>query len=224
MSKILNFAELDLLTVKPTFTLKTCFIYLAVMFFMTFSTKNAGSAIGFLLMMGFLQTLSVFGQSEKFNLDAFYSTLSISRTVVVLGRYMFSLLFSFFSALIGVLISLILLSFSFLTGNVTSILITSGIIFALSLILQILLLPIYFKIGYTKARLFMFIPFLIMFGFFSLIQYFDTFFNFSTTVPALFVWLSNHIFFSVLLAILIIAFLTFISIQLSVRFYKKREF
>jgi hypothetical protein len=165
---------------------------------------------------------------EKSNLDALYTILSITRKTVVLGRY-FSIL----------LLNLCCLAFSFvfaklgvLGAKAAGIFQTGGrgslapflALSALFILIQAVQLPIYFKLGYAKAKFMSIVPYAV------LISGYSAFISLSkdSGVAAEFSAYLTKILGSgalpALIAVLALALAAFASYSLSLAAYRKREF
>jgi ABC-type transport system involved in multi-copper enzyme maturation permease subunit len=102
-----------------------------------------------------------------------YVVLGVSRKTVVLGRYLFvillnigCILFSFVVATFGVLGARVLNVFEYSEGNsFGAVLVLSCIMF----LVQLIQIPIYFKLGYMKAKFLTVLPFALIGGAFGLV-------------------------------------------------------
>ena len=92
MNKLTAFIKLDFFTIKPYFTFKSILIYAVIAVFLSITSINIFSAVGFGLMMGTMFIGYPFAIGEKSNMDALYATLSVNRKTVVIGRYAFTLI------------------------------------------------------------------------------------------------------------------------------------
>lgn len=104
-----------------------------------------------------------FAICEKNNLDALYPTLSISRATVVLGRYLFALAFDLCAALLGLAFSLVSLSVSQNMDEIFVALLTMLATFIAVSLIEAIQLPIYFKLGYGKAKVMAYLPYVVFF-------------------------------------------------------------
>jgi ABC-type transport system involved in multi-copper enzyme maturation permease subunit len=219
MSRIKTFIGLDFMAMKPFLKFWHFFVYFVLLEYMTVLGSMAVIAISCAMAFAVLITAYPFAIGEKTNMDALYPTLSVNRKSVVQGRYLFAvacdvaiLLFTFICIVIGKCIRLLWkgnADISEFFGLTIAIVITFFII-------QLIQLPIYFKIGYTKAKLFTTISFG-MFTYFCV----AVFSKIDQNKVARFYENKPLFTFTVIAAVLI---LTLISYSLSVLFYKKREF
>jgi hypothetical protein len=162
---------------------------------------------------------------EKSNMDALYATLSVNRNTVVAGRYLFALafnlcaiLFSFAFAVTGILVS-----GTFGLGmGVGAMLLTGTVLAGIFIAIQAIQLPFFFKMGYTKAKFFSFIPYI------ALVVGYLTF-TMATEENGIVSQLEGvmeHMAGGMLLGAAMLALLLvyYLSYRLSLVFYRKREF
>jgi len=225
MNKLLAFVRLDFITVKPYLTFKNLLIYAALAFFFTIITGFMSSGISIGMMVGVLFLSYPFVIGEKSNMDALYSTLSINRKTVVLGRYLFAIaincctiLFFLTFSIAGMLVTRIS---SFESGS-GEIIWTIFFLAVLVLVIQALQLPLYFKLGYSKAKFVSMIPFAALPAGFFVISSFDN----GAITESLENLFTNVLNESSLIALVVFALLLVLygSYRLSLLFYKKREF
>lgn len=225
MTKLKKAIHLDYITVKPYFTVKNLLIYSVMALFLTTMSDNIASGIGVGLMIATLFVSYPFALCEKSNLDAFYTTLSLNRKTVVLGRYLFTLLLN----ICAVLFSFILATAGLLTAKVAGF--SSGIggegylestllLSAIFILIQAIQLPVFFKLGYTKAKILSVVPFaVLMAGYMALMAMQNISTGLANTLEILLV---SGLFIPLILIIMVA--IVIISYGLSVAFYKKREF
>jgi len=216
---------LDFLTVKPYLTPKNLCIYAGVLLFLTF-VGNAGSAMGMGLMFGALFVSYPFALGEKSNMDALYTTLSLGRRMVVTGRYLFALALD---VCVVAAMSVLTMALTLAKGEAAwgaaalETLLAAAAIFAVTVVIQALQLPVYFKLGYARAKLLSLLPFFaLMAGFVSVTAIAGKQSAFSSRLSNL--WDSLHSGWVLALAALGIILIVLVSYGLSVAFYRKREF
>ena len=181
MNKLISFARLDFLTVKPYFTIKNLIIFATVVLFLSVTSGSIFSGIYIGMLLGTIFLSYPFAVGEKCNIDALYMTLSINRKTVVLGRYIFlivlnicAVLFAIIFSALGAFISRVAsiaggvggaggagvtgAGEALVNGSVESLL--PGILLAIVFFcIQAFQLPFLFKYNYSKARFFSFIPY-----------------------------------------------------------------
>jgi hypothetical protein len=220
MSKTLSFVRIDWKTVKPYFTGKTLWIYLAIMAVFAFMTSSSAPyvvATGSIL--GYMYTSYPFAVGSKSNMDALYITLGLKRSNVVVGRYIFSWLTELCCALAGLIISVLM---SFISGKPVELqtaLILVGILFPLIVIMQSLQLPIFFKLGYTKGAVAAYMPLLLMAAMVTILPRIT-----KVDLDRLTLFLETRLPLVIAAGIIFTVLVVMISIGLSIRFYQKREF
>lgn len=96
-------------------------------------------------------------------IDSLYTVLSIERKTVVSGRYLFTLV-------LNICFGLLAYAFSFIGSlllqkefNSNEALMVTIVVFLVYSIIQAIQLPIYFKLGYTKAKFIAYLPFIGLF-------------------------------------------------------------
>jgi hypothetical protein len=229
MSKLKAFVRLDFMTVKPYFTTKNLLIFAAVAIFLSVMSDTVNMSLGIGAMLGTLLIGYPFAVGEKSNMDALYSTLAIGRNTVVLGRYLFALalnicavVFSYVCATLGLFVARILGSFPVAAENNPVSLITA--VAALMVLIQVIQMPVFFKLGYTKAKILAILPFAALMAGFGVVNSiardpsnrFDGVREFFTKLEA-----SG---FAIPLAAAVLLTVIYASYCLSVTFYRKREF
>jgi hypothetical protein len=215
---------MDFMTVKPYFTIRTLLIYAGVAVFLTYASGSAYSSVSVGMMLGTMFVGYPFAVGEKSNMDALYATLSVDRKTVVLGRYLFTLALNFLAVLSSfVLASVSLLAarrfdFALETADALWAVIALAIVFA---VVQSVQLPIFFKVSYSKAKFLSVVPYLaIMAGYFTVSLTGGD----SIRPPEFLLKLLDNIETSLLFAAFALLIIVYVSYNLSVSFYKKREF
>ena len=159
MNKSIAFVKLDLVTVKPYLTWKNLMIFTAVGLLLVVTSGSGLTAIAMVMAYAALYVSYPFAVGEKNGIDALYVTLSIKRNTVVLGRYLFMLFVDIVAALFAYAFACLVLTVMQKEFNaLETLLVTGGLFWAYSLI-QTVQLPIYFKLGYAKAKAIAYLPF-----------------------------------------------------------------
>ena len=227
MNKAVSFMRLDLITVKPYLTVKNLCIFGGVAVFMLIVNNSAAGAIGLLMAFAALYASYPFAIGEKNNIDVLYTTLSIKRNTVVLGRYLFALTLDILAGLFTFALSVIVLTIAQKGIDIIETLSTIPILFLAFSIIQAVQLPIYFKLNYTKAKFIAYIPFVVLP---LAVLMGSNFLNEEyplaqiTIVLKWFEWFALNPLAAVLLCVAIWLALMFVSYRISVSFYQKREF
>ena len=150
MEKVCKFAKLDLFMVKP-YLKKYMLLLFAVSIPVIITTKN-------IYMMSFIAMF----YGEKNNIENFYGTLSLKKRNIVNGRYIFTLGTMIFFTILSYIIMIVgnvILRQGLEYSELLFVLVTG---FFMSLILVSLQLPAYFKLGYTKGKIFTYVPFFVI--------------------------------------------------------------
>ena len=225
MTKLQSFVRLDFVTVKPYFTGKNLLVYAAVAVFLTTTSGNIASGLGVGAMLGTMFASYPFAVGEKCNMDALYATLSVDRKTVVLGRYVFAMLFN----VLAILCSVILASAGLLISQTTRSADSAGdtllaivLIAALFAVIQAIQLPIYFRYGYSKAKFFSMMPFAAIMVSYTMFTIIGKDSGLSGKVNEIFSGLNGGGLIALIVFIVFLALL--VSYSLSLSFYQKREF
>lgn len=224
MNKVLAFIRLDFITVKPYLTWKNLIIFSMVALIMIFSSGSSASAIGILMALAALYVSYPFAVGEKSGIDALYITLSIQRGVVVLGRYLFALIIDICAGIFAYGFTLVVLTIMKKSFNVEEALLTIVAMFVVFSVLQAVQLPIFFKLGYTRAKILAYLPFL---AFPLLILLFAKLLKDTISmeqITSFLAWFAANPVIVVLLGAVIWFGLMVISYRASLAYYDKRDF
>ncbi|MCL2060254.1 MAG: ABC-2 transporter permease [Oscillospiraceae bacterium] len=224
MSKALSFTRLDYITVKPYLTVKNLCIFVGVALIMLIVNSSAVGAIGFLMAFAAMYASYPFAIGEKSNIDVLYTTLSIKRNTVVLGRYLFAMTFDLLAGSLTFVFSFIVLTVMQKDFNVIEVLSTVPVLFFVFSIIQAIQLPLYFKLNYTKAKIVAYMPFIV----FPLVVFVGSSFlddNLAyETIMGWMEWMSVNPLTAALAGGAIWLAIILVSYKASVSFYQKREF
>ncbi|MCL2808069.1 MAG: ABC-2 transporter permease [Coriobacteriia bacterium] len=223
MNKVLASAHLDYVTVKPYLIIRYLVVNtLVALGFVGFYGCFA-TAIYFGMMVATLFLSYPFSIGEKNNMDALYVTLSAGRKKVVLGRYLFTFGLNLFAVLIIVVLTLLyqvvggLLGMPALAGEQSWMMLSLA---ALLVIIQALMLPLYFKLGYMRTRLITMAKVIIVVLAYLLFMSHI----YSPALVQILSGLQGMIVPLVCVTALVLALVVLASICLSQHFYDKREF
>lgn len=160
MRAFLKMAKLDFLTMKTQFFSYLSLVVIVLMFgFMKSSVIVLCITSAWFIA---LQASNIFAIQEKNNLERLYGSVSVELNDIVLGRYAFMFLNYFISFL-----AVIVLNFGFslyqgITVNVLDIMLGFSLSFLIFSIITGIQMPLFFKMGYTKAKVWALLPFLIV--------------------------------------------------------------
>lgn len=225
MNKVLSFVRLDFITVKPYFTPKNLAIMIAAPLIILTSTGTDTTSVGMFVVFAALYISYPFAICERNGMDALYPTLSISRRTVVLGRYLFALAFDICAAITGIVVTFAVLFVMQKTLNVSETMLTMLVMFIMVSIIEAVQLPIYFKLGYNKAKVMAYLPFV---GFFLVTVVVGRFIpvdnGLSEGITSFIGWVESNPFIAASIGIMIWFGLMFISYQIALSYYSKRDF
>lgn len=224
MNKILAFAKLDFQTVKPYMTIKNLVLSLVIFGFIGYGTGEPHMLIGMLMMYGFIYASYPFAVGDKNGIDALYATLPMTKRHIVFGRYVFALCLNICIAASALAASAVLMGALGKEIMWVEILLTILICFILFSVLEAIQLPIYFRLGYARAKFLAYLP-LAVFpaaavaasaiwgggGALALVQ-------------NVFLWAEENLAAAAVLVSALWVLIMVISAMLSYSFYKKREF
>ena len=217
MKDIKKIVNLDYISIKPYFTLKNLiimiFLYL-VYFFVTSNPLTANSAI---LIFSIVYSSYPFLIGEEAGIDSLYRIFGIKSEKVVLGRYVFALVLFIFALLISMVFSIIF-SFFVETADIREFLATSLAYLLVYLVFISFKYPLYFKFGYKKAKSISALTFVLI-GLLSFLVM-----ALKDSLNELFIFMENNIFMTLLISLLLVLVIVLISINLSQKFYKNRDF
>ena len=224
MNKALSFVRLDFITVKPYLSVKNLCLFGGVALFVLIVNNSAGGAIGLIMAFAALYASYPFAIGEKSNIDVLYTTLSIKRNTVVLGRYLFALILDLLAGLFTFVLSFVVLTIRQKGIDVVGTLATIPLLFFVFSVIQAVQLPIYFKLNYSKAKFAAYLPFIVL-----PLAIMVTFTSFNKTIPAeqitgLLTWFATNTLTTVLLGGLAWLALMVASYNVSLTFYRKRDF
>ena len=161
MEKVCKFAKLDLFMVKP-YLKKYMLLLFAVSIPVIITTKNIYMMSFIAMFYGVIMVSYPFALSEKNNIENFYGTLSLKKRNIVNGRYIFTLGTMIFFTILSYIIMIVgnvILRQGLEYSELLFVLVTG---YFMSLILVSLQLPTYFKLGYTKGKIFTYVPFFVI--------------------------------------------------------------
>lgn len=221
-----KFAKLDYITVKPYITLKNAFIY-TVMGLMFGSLVGPISGASMVLMMACMYNSYPFIVGEQNNLETFYATLPGTKRDMVRGRYLFNagaILIGLLLSSIIYIVSILLSSGGFAEHGAIEAVSSMGTMAVIFFLLSLVQLPIYYKMGYAKAKFVVYLPIVLLsFGSLLTIEFFGSDAVYSVlnsiarTVEAQPV-LAGAVFIAVLAAAVVVSY------KISCKVYEEKSF
>jgi len=149
--------RLDFLTIRQYLTYKQLGLYAVIIAILSFTLDSATACIGVLMMYGLFYASYPFAIGEKMRADLLYATLPLERRHLVFGRYLFALCINLCTAAVSFVLCLLvpLVQGEFLMEET---LLSIGACFYLFTLVEAFQFPLYFKLGYTKAKLVALLP------------------------------------------------------------------
>ncbi|WP_308652575.1 ABC-2 transporter permease [uncultured Anaerococcus sp.] len=209
--------KLDIISMKPYYTLKYLIIILAIFFYNSFIMKSPMGMLPMILFYAVMFSSNLFLLGENSGIDSLYKIFSIGSKKVVIARYILAGLIFIVASLLGFSIyAIVSLIKNMPIGlDMSMVIVINFVLYAIIISVQY---PIFFKSGYIKAKTFKFLPIFIIAIIGMALGYFIKDFG-----PILNFVLENQRMLIIGLCILVVLMLT-ISITLSIKFYKKRDF
>ncbi|MFZ3071141.1 MAG: ABC-2 transporter permease [Anaerolineaceae bacterium] len=199
----------DFFNLKGQFRFYLFFIFIFIM--LSFIDEDMNTLGGVIALVCAMIPITAMGLDEKNNWDKFALTLPIGRKDLVLSKYYLGLL----CAVIGSIISFFLMGIR--NGFSQTTLDTTIVLFAVSLFYLSLMLPLMFKFGVEKGRISMLlIAFLPAIAISFLASRFSSVFSTEQ--------FTSMLQFLPIAALGLILISLFVSITISIRIYKKKEF
>lgn len=225
MSKAISFVRLDFITVKSYLTIKTLVIMIAAPLFMLISTGVSTMSISMFMVFAALYISYPFAIGDKNSMDALYQTLSITRNTVVIGRYLFTLTFDVCAGIIGIVVTYIMAAATQTQISYIEAMLTLLTVFAVVTIIEAFQLPIYFKLGYEKAKFAAYLPFIgVWLVAFAIMKFIPEDVSLPEQIDNIFGWISSNPYIAALMAAVMWFGIMIISYQTSLSYYKKRDF
>ena len=188
-------------------------LYLVAMALLGYNMDNTSFVIGVLVMVFTILCITTFSYDDLARWPAYAAALPVSRRQVVLAKYILGLGMPLVGGLLSFGITLI---YSFLRPeNVAQNALIAGVVTAVGIAFNLLMLPATFKWGAERSRIFLYLAFAAVFaGSFALAKLPLK----APSLPAL-----SPAVLGVILAVALVA-LGLLSYLLSCRIYAKKEF
>lgn len=195
------------------YLLKQLLVGLVVCLVVSVIIESAGFLPIMLMLMTVNASISAFAIDESAKWDGYALTLPLTRAQIVLARYLFAAGSLLLTGAVGAVLGILLDSIVFHAGALEVLGATAGV-FLVYLLMNVLSLPVYYKMGVEKARLITIILYLVPFAIFvGILPSIDL-----TVLEALPLgWIAAGFAAAVLL-------LAVLSCLLSVRIYRGKEF
>lgn len=161
MSVLTAAVRLDVMTVRPY--LKQVLLLVGIGSVVAVTMRNPYSATPMIMIYGVLVSSYAFAVSAQNNLETLYATLPLRRGTVVNARYLMTVLYQTAMLVLSLVIGWLA---GLLTGEpyswAAALALGAGV-FAAVLVVLAMQFPIYFALGYIKARLVAITPLMVIF-------------------------------------------------------------
>lgn len=161
MRKTLSFVGMEFHSLKPYRTSILILFVLALVMGLFF--KSTDTLSSYLMMVLILLMSYPFSIGEKNGLDTLYAILSINRRTVVKGRYLFALTAEAACIALAILFSWVMTLFIEIKFDIARTLFSLSLLSSVFSLLVAIQFPVYFKYGYSKAKILALIPLFIVF-------------------------------------------------------------
>ena len=160
MNGAFRIAKLDFFTMKSQAVLYVIMVLIVSMF----SIMDSSIIVSFITGAWFtaLMASNIFVIQEKNNLNRLYGSVSVELKDIVLGRYIFAFSNYAISLVTVIVVSLIVSLFRDMFIDVSNILLGFSLSLLIFSIITGIQMPLFFRMGYTKAKLWSFIPFAVV--------------------------------------------------------------
>lgn len=160
MNGAFRIAKLDFFTMKSQAVLYVIMVLIVSMF----SIMDSSIIVSFITGAWFtaLMASNIFVIQEKNNLNRLYGSVSVELKDIVLGRYIFAFSNYAISLVTVIVVSLIVSLFRDMFIDVSNILLGFSLSLLIFSIITGIQMPLFFKLGYTKAKMWAVVPFLVV--------------------------------------------------------------
>ena len=224
MNKTLSFVRLDCLTIKPYLTFKTLAVLIMVILFVSLGTSETSSPAGILIMYSTIFAAYPLAVGDKSGIDTLYATLPVNKKSIVSGRYIFTQLLNILAGAVSLLASFILSRVLDKGFDFKETLAAISILLFIFSVMQAVQLPIYFKMGYAKAKFLAYLPIALIPLFTLAISSYAGKEASAAFLNRVFLWAGDNVLLSIALIAALWIIIMLCSVLLSYRFYKNREF
>lgn len=223
MLKSISAMQLDFRTIKEFTSLRHLLLFAGILLLFSFLSSPI-AAIGMFMVYGMFYASYPFAVGEKTSIDILYASLPLPRKNLVVGRYLFALSTNLLTGLVSLVSAL---AISVITRKPMDLMEGALIVcvcFFLYSIIEFIQLPLYFKLGYTKARLLTYLPLFLIAGLVAAGRSLAKNAAFLAGFERVSLWFSQDSFLAICLVLAVWLVLLASSISLSCRLYSKREF
>lgn len=213
MTGLTSMIKLDLFTMKSQSVSYLSLLAIVLLF------AFMGSSVIILCITGAwfiaLMSVNIFAIQEKNNLDRLYGSVSVSLHDIVLGRYMFLLLNYLLSIMTVIVLHLTISLYHNTEIAASDIFLGVSLSFLVFSAITGIQIPLFFKMGYTKAKTWSLLPFIAV----MLLVFIPSFVSAFSGVIA---FMQSNTKAFIIGGIVINCIVQLISYRVSVFFYRKR--
>lgn len=213
MTGLTSMIKLDLFTMKSQSVSYLSLLAIVLLF------AFMGSSVIILCITGAwfiaLMSVNIFAIQEKNNLDRLYGSVSVSLHDIVLGRYMFLLLNYLLSIMTVIVLHLTISLYHNTEIAASDIFLGVSLSFLVFSAITGIQIPLFFKMGYTKAKTWSLLPFIAV----MLLVFIPSFVSAFSGVIA---FMQSNTKAFIIGGIVISCIVQLISYRVSVFFYRKR--
>lgn len=210
--------QLDILSVKPYFTLKNLVLLIVLSIVYAALTKNPILVVSMTQLFALLFSGYPFMVGEEAGIDPLYKIFSIKGNEVVAGRYLISILFVVWMLIAGVCLGYIVSLFYPMGNFLNSVVYVLPVTFFITTIIIFMEYPIYFKFGYKKGKTLASVPFFALGILILTLNFFEL------KVKELTEFIVNNSIMALGFFFLLWIIVLMISFSLSKKFYLGRDF
>jgi len=214
MTGFLRITKLDFFTMKSQFAVYLSLILIVMMFGFMGSSATVLCITGAWFVA--LMSSNIFAIQEKNNLDRLYGSVSVSLKDIVLGRYVFI----FLNYLISFFVVIALYSCFSLFQNkaleLSDIILGFSLSFLVFSVITGIQMPLFFKMGYTKAKGWSLVPFIAVMALVVIP-------SFVSALSGIVEFMQSNQNALIGVGILASCIIQFLSYQIAVAFYRKRK-
>ncbi len=218
MKNIGKAMKLDILSVMPYLTVKNLVILVALGGFYAVLLKTPMMSVVMAQIFSLMFATYPFMVGDNAGIDPLFKIMGIRSDDVVSGRYLLALMFIIVMLIVGIVMAA-LGSILYPSEDLASILLsTAAAMFIVSSLVVFIQYPLFFRMGYLKARTIGMIPFfLIGIAIFAVG-------SLSFKLQSLVAYLVQHIYIFIFALIVFWCLAFFVSITLAKKFYRQRDF
>lgn len=142
----------DLLNLKKNFS--TVIIMIALYFLFAFKSGDPSILVGMIVLLFTTMSITSISYDDLAKWDKFALAMPLSRKKIIYSKYILAIVLSLFGVVISTAIGYLII---LLKGkiSISAFLMTSYLIFSISIIFSSIILPLIFKFGVEKSRLMM---------------------------------------------------------------------